>query len=55
MVLLREVARDLFLRLLSWEHADVAALALYLRQAHMSVLPLSKEEDWMQKAVLTQL
>ena len=47
-VLLREVICDVFLRWLSWELAAVTVIALYLCQAHMSVLPQSKEAGSME-------
>jgi len=44
--LFREVTRDVFLHGLSFEHAVVAAIALYPCHAHTSVLLLYIEADF---------
>jgi hypothetical protein len=47
-VLLREVICDVFLHWLSWELAAVAVIVLYLCQACMCVILLSREAGSMQ-------
>jgi hypothetical protein len=53
LVLVREVTLDVTAMLEPLRYSVVAATALYLCQAHMSVLLLSKEKRFQCKTVLT--